>query len=181
LTELHIVVHDREQRAELLTEAVEVEHNRMCCNLFSAYRTDGRPDEAAPSVNRLHLREEGPLAVVAELGIKRQESRIRATLCRCGLSKKKPFCEGSHHDGPFKATGEPGTSDVTPLQVRGRRLDVRPMRDGPLWVKGNLEIGSGTGRTVGQRTPCALCRCGGSANTPYRDGSHRTNGFQREA
>ncbi len=32
-----IVVHHREQLAELLTEAVEVEHNLMCCYLYAAW------------------------------------------------------------------------------------------------------------------------------------------------
>jgi CDGSH-type Zn-finger protein len=28
------------------------------------------------------------------------------------------------------------------------------------------------------KRPFALCRCGGSANKPFCDGTHRTNGFQ---
>ncbi|MEQ1506683.1 MAG: CDGSH iron-sulfur domain-containing protein [Myxococcota bacterium] len=45
-------------------------------------------------------------------------------------------------------------------------------------MTGNLELVSGTGRTVGKCTKAALCRCGGSANKPFCDGTHRTIGFR---
>jgi CDGSH-type Zn-finger protein len=31
------------------------------------------------------------------------EVRNRVTLCRCGRSKNKPFCDGSHIEAKFKA------------------------------------------------------------------------------
>ncbi|MCG6162255.1 CDGSH iron-sulfur domain-containing protein, partial [Leptospira bandrabouensis] len=37
---------------------------------------------------------------------------------------------------------------------------------------------SGTGRTVNRLTEAFLCRCGGSSNKPYCDGTHKKNGFQ---
>jgi CDGSH-type Zn-finger protein len=44
-------------------------------------------------------------------------------------------------------------------------------------VSGNCEVVSGTGRLVRRATKLALCRCGGSANKPFCDGTHKTNGF----
>jgi CDGSH-type Zn-finger protein len=29
-------------------------------------------------------------------------SRERYTLCRCGMSRNKPFCDGSHWDAKFR-------------------------------------------------------------------------------
>jgi CDGSH-type Zn-finger protein len=102
----------------------------------------------------------------------------RATLCRCGASKNKPFCDGSHHDIGFNATGEPPTGTSTDaLPVRDGPLHIDPQTNGPLKVSGNLEITSGTGRMVARITGAFLCRCGHSQNKPFCDGSHATVGF----
>jgi CDGSH-type Zn-finger protein len=52
------------------------------------------------------------------------------------------------------------------------------LRDGPLHVSGNLELISGTGKTIHRVTECWLCRCGQSANKPYCDGTHKRVGFR---
>jgi CDGSH-type Zn-finger protein/uncharacterized Fe-S cluster protein YjdI len=144
-------------------------------------RLDGGPDEAAPRVNALRVRENGPLAVVAEMQLVGHEnatgSHFRATLCRCGASANKPFCDGSHNAAGFKASGEPPTRESQPLALRNGPLEVTPTRNGPLEVKGNLEICSGTGRTVDRVTATWLCRCGQSQNKPFCDGSHGRTGF----
>ena len=140
-------------------------------------RRDGGPAEAAPKVNLIRLRENGPLAVRAAIEVEGAAPRLRATLCRCGRSKKKPWCDGSHVEG-FVATGEPATLDVTALAVRDGVLTVRPLPDGPLDVQGSVEICSGTGRTVLRTGRARLCRCGGSASKPLCDGTHARIGFR---
>ncbi len=140
-------------------------------------RLDDGPAESAPEVNVLRLRENGPLAVHAELALEGQGPMFRATLCRCGASKNKPFCDGSHAAIEFAASGEPKTDAVDPLLRRNGPLAIVPRKDGPLAVQGNLEICAGTGRTVRRTTQCVLCRCGGSKTKPFCDGTHRTNGF----
>jgi CDGSH-type Zn-finger protein len=45
-------------------------------------------------------------------------------------------------------------------------------------VRGNLEITSGTGRVAARLKQARLCRCGGSANKPFCDGTHARNGFR---
>ena len=104
----------------------------------------------------------------------------RATLCRCGKSKNKPFCDNSHREIEFEATGEPATVASEPLKERGGELQVMPVRNGPLKIRGPVEICSGTGRTVTRTQYAKLCRCGGSANKPFCDDTHLRIGFRSE-
>jgi CDGSH-type Zn-finger protein/uncharacterized Fe-S cluster protein YjdI len=141
-------------------------------------RKDGKRDESAPPVNLLAVRESGPYAVHADIRLGEQKTFYRATLCRCGASKNKPFCDGSHHEVSFNATGEPPSGSTAMLPVRNGALSIAPETDGPLQVRGNLEIVSGTGRVVARLTQTRLCRCGGSASKPFCDGTHARIGFK---
>ncbi len=141
-------------------------------------RKDGRPDEAAPPVNLASVRESGPYALRGQLRLDGNDIGYRATLCRCGASKNKPFCDGSHHEINFSATGEPASTQTEMLAVRDGVLAVDPQSNGPLQVRGNLEIISGTGRVVARVTATRLCRCGGSARKPFCDGTHAKIGFR---
>ena len=141
-------------------------------------RKDGKADESAPPVNLLATREAGPYAVRGDLRIAGQAVGFRATLCRCGASKNKPYCDGSHHAIGFSASGEPATGKADMLEVRDGPLAIEPQTDGPLQVRGNLEITSGTGRVVARLVQARLCRCGGSSNKPFCDGTHARIGFK---
>ncbi len=143
-------------------------------------RKDGGAPEAPPQVNLVNLRENGPYAFRAPLTIAGEEAGFRATLCRCGASKTKPFCDGSHKELPFRATGEPDTRESQPLKVRDGQLDVSPEKNGPLVVTGNLEICSGTGRTIDRVRRARLCRCGGSRTKPFCDNTHLKIGFEAD-
>jgi CDGSH-type Zn-finger protein/uncharacterized Fe-S cluster protein YjdI len=143
-------------------------------------RLDGGEQESAPLVNVVHVRENGPLAVHAAIELDGKPAGFRATLCRCGLSKSKPYCDSSHVGGGFAATGEPPTDPSEPLAARNGTLTVTPSKDGPLLLSGNVEIVSGTGRTLNRTTKTALCRCGRSSKKPYCDGTHGKIGFKSE-
>jgi CDGSH-type Zn-finger protein/uncharacterized Fe-S cluster protein YjdI len=143
-------------------------------------RKDGRPDEEAPPVNLATIREAGPYAMRGQLQIDGEPAGFRATLCRCGASQNKPFCDGSHHEIGFTATGEPESGATDMLPVRDGVLAIDPQVDGPLQVRGNLEITSGTGRVVARVTAAKLCRCGGSATKPLCDGTHARIGFRSQ-
>jgi len=73
--------------------------------------------------------------------------------------------------------GWDNVGDAPWLEVRNGPLNVEPQPNGPLLVTGNLEIVSGTGRTVNKVTKTWLCRCGQSKNKPYCDSSHKAAGF----
>ncbi|MBK7401634.1 MAG: CDGSH iron-sulfur domain-containing protein [Myxococcales bacterium] len=139
-------------------------------------RLDGGENERPPMVNVARVRENGPLAIHAEMEIAGQRA-LRATLCRCGASQNKPYCDGSHAAAGFAATGEPATEASEPLANRNGPITVTPAPNGPLLVEGNLEVCSGTGRTIHRVTKTALCRCGQSGKKPYCDGTHRKVGF----
>ncbi|HTO55208.1 MAG TPA: CDGSH iron-sulfur domain-containing protein [Myxococcota bacterium] len=157
----------------------DVAHLALACpsGAITWSRNDGAPAEAAPLVNTVHVRENGPLAFRGELRIAGQPAGYRATLCRCGASKNKPFCDGSHNGAGFAASGEPATAKSEALPVRNGALAVTPAPNGPLRVSGPHELVTGTGRTINRASETYLCRCGGSANKPYCDGSHKRNGF----
>jgi len=142
-------------------------------------RKDGQPDEAPPPVNLISVREGGPYAIRADIRLDgAPATSYRYTLCRCGASKSKPFCDGSHHEINFAASGEPPTGKADMLPVRDGPLAIDPQVDGPLQVRGNMEIISGTGRVVARLESARLCRCGGSATKPYCDGTHARIGFR---
>jgi len=142
-------------------------------------RKDGAPQEQPPEVNLIRTLQDGPNAFRGDLRIDGEPIGYRATLCRCGASKNKPYCDGSHHDIHFDATGEPATGDKTAmLAVRDGPIDIAPQTDGPLMVRGNMEFISGTGRMFARMNAARLCRCGYSQNKPFCDGTHAKIGFK---
>jgi len=156
---------------------VEVAH--ACpSGAITYHRLDGVHDEMAPPVNLAGVREAGPYAFRGQLQIDGEPAGFRATLCRCGASKNKPFCDSSHHDVGFSATGEPPSGKTDALPVRDGVLAIDPEINGPLAVRGNLEITSGTGRVVARVMTARLCRCGGSSTKPFCDGTHAKIGFK---
>ncbi|HET7310908.1 MAG TPA: (4Fe-4S)-binding protein [Mycobacteriales bacterium] len=90
-------------------------------------RLDGAPDEQPPSPATVTPLRDGPLLVTGAIEVAYDDGRIerlpRATLCRCGLSKNKPFCDNSHLTGKFKAPGG---------RIRISRSPVRPQPDTPI-------------------------------------------------
>ncbi len=56
---------------------------------------------------------------------------------------------------------------------------VTPQPDGPLLVRGRLAITTPQGDL--KETRAALCRCGGSGNKPFCDGTHTKIGWRSDA
>lgn len=55
---------------------------------------------------------------------------------------------------------------------------VETVANGPLMVYGNVSVKDSTGTITRKNNATAFCRCGGSGNKPYCDGSHKKIGFQ---
>jgi len=68
--------------------------------------------------------------------------------------------------------------DGGPPETPPARVTIAVEKGGPLYVRGAVTPTdpSGAAYTVSMRY--ALCRCGGSSNKPFCDGSHRTTAFE---
>jgi CDGSH-type Zn-finger protein len=55
---------------------------------------------------------------------------------------------------------------------------VAVVRDGPLWVRGGVEVIGADGVPYERRNRMTLCRCGHSRNKPFCDGTHAEIGFR---
>jgi uncharacterized Fe-S cluster protein YjdI len=71
------------------------------------------------------------------------------------------------HDG--------GASEPVPVMTT-----ITPRLNGPLFLRGDIEIRNAAGELVRKDTRVALCRCGQSRNKPFCDGTHREIGFEAE-
>ncbi|MGH9209445.1 MAG: (4Fe-4S)-binding protein [Acidimicrobiales bacterium] len=67
----------------------------------------------------------------------------------------------------------PGPEDGVPVVV-----SLRP--NGPLAVEGPVRIELSRGEVLEITDRAFLCRCGGSANKPFCDGTHKRTGFTAE-
>lgn len=145
--------------------------------------TGSNPETPTPE-NTINVVYNGPLFVRGQLEIegslaKAPGVKFRAALCRCGQSKNKPFCDNSHEAAGFKDYGAVGeTGDAS--GESGGALVIKAAKDGPLLIKGNVAICSGSGRSSWHGTQVALCRCGASENKPFCDGSHGKVGFSSD-
>jgi len=57
------------------------------------------------------------------------------------------------------------------------KTEVELMKNGPLLVKGSIDVKSSDGSVVSKEKMTAFCRCGASQNKPYCDGKHKEIGF----
>jgi len=171
------------------------------------------------------------------------------SLCRCGQSSNKPYCDGAHatidFDGTLTADRAPGpeskkafvgdglvmtegpmpcagagfcgtryanvwammdaTSDPE-VRERVKRMlancpagrlafsleeggepvepeyepSIATIRNGPLWVRGGIEIEAPDGFVYETLNRITLCRCGHSKSMPFCDGGHKDAGFEAE-
>ena len=62
-------------------------------------------------------------------------------------------------------------------ETRTEPLEVKAAAGGPLLIRGGVRVLDAEGNVLYEGDRAALCRCGGSANKPFCDGTHRTNGF----
>ncbi len=146
-------------------------------------RHDGGAIESTPEINSVHIVENGPLYCRGAIEIHDIEGNLiaseqRLALCRCGASKIKPYCDGSHVQAGFKDAGS--INDSRPgedLDDLSGPLSISCRTDGPLIFKGAVRIGAADGKSKTVRKIGAFCRCGHSDNKPFCDGAHKETDF----
>ncbi|GAB4037065.1 (4Fe-4S)-binding protein [Spirosoma gilvum] len=65
---------------------------------------------------------------------------------------------------------------INPYDIQAESI-VEPLPNGPLLVYGNLRVKDANGHETQKNKVTAFCRCGGSSNKPYCDGTHVKIGF----
>jgi len=68
-------------------------------------------------------------------------------------------------------------TDGTPQETPASPTQVQPRLNGPLFVRGDIEVIDAEGNVTRRATRIAFCRCGQSRNKPYCDLSHLATGF----
>ena len=63
------------------------------------------------------------------------------------------------------------------MENKDQAAQFRVIKNGPLEVSGKFTISGSDGISLQVIGPVYLCRCGGSRNKPFCDGTHKTNGF----
>jgi CDGSH-type Zn-finger protein len=173
-------------------------------------------------------------------------ARPEMALCRCGGSRNKPFCDGTHasigfesrkldgctpdrrvsyigkditifdnrgicqhagfctdnqpavfklHQDPWiDPNAAPGTtiaeqihqcpsgalnhSPLIGIEHPGRETKIVVSKDGPYRVSGKIALETNVWGEGASKDHFALCRCGGSKNKPFCDGTHWSNNFK---
>lgn len=146
-------------------------------------RKDGEAGEGIPERNVVSLQPNGYLRITGNLSIQASgveiEQETRLTLCRCGASQNKPFCDNSHLEIHFEAPDEHREAEIEAGEfVPGGVLRITAKPNGSLRLEGNFEVYSESGELIFRGTRKSLCRCGGSADKPFCDGTHRQIDFK---
>jgi uncharacterized Fe-S cluster protein YjdI/CDGSH-type Zn-finger protein len=107
--------------ADVVAQVVE----RCPSGALQYRRLDGGAQEASAGTVRIVAVKDGPLMVTGEITVTRDDGSVetlpRATLCRCGQSEHKPFCDNKHLEVGFHAPGVPYKIHLSEVRVRPDR------------------------------------------------------------
>lgn len=141
--------------------------------------------EPTPSKNTISIVPDGPVYFRGNIEVRDQEGNVllndtRFALCRCGKSSNKPACDNTHAEIDFEAHAsvEQSSLEEENPKTDGSKLILKMQKNGPVLIQGSYQIYSETAQPVGCSKTIALCRCGGSENKPFCDGTHKEIGFK---
>lgn len=146
-------------------------------------RKDGGASEPLPDQNRIVVRHNGPLELRGNLAIQSTtvdlQQETRASLCRCGASANKPFCDNSHKSIGFEASEGIAVDREIELE-HGEKLTVTVNPNGSIMIEGPMEIFDEDEQLLFSGNKTWLCRCGHSSKKPFCDGTHKRVSFEAE-
>ena len=96
---------------------------RLCPSGALLYRRlDGGAEEDPDGPAKVMPIRDGPLLVTGKIEVRHEDGTVetlpRATLCRCGESQHKPFCDNQHLAAGFRAPGLPFRIHLSPVRSR---------------------------------------------------------------
>ncbi len=154
--------------------------NRCPSGALAMQHADGTSALVPPPLNTGQVTADGPNYLRGNLTLRQGDAVVedtRIALCRCGASQNKPYCDGSHRKTGFTDAGTlPVEVPAPPGTDLSAPLTIKPLANGPVQCAGPLALRGADGRTAFS-DQTFLCRCGGSQNKPYCDGTHRRIGF----
>jgi CDGSH-type Zn-finger protein len=117
----------------------------------------------------------GPLKMTGNIKLIDEDGSVShtdsLTLCRCGASKNKPFCDDQHLDIEFYDSGAVTQfSNCMPV-AQPQNVTLTCVKNGPLKYSGYLRIYNHKGQEFISRSG-SLCRCGKSSKKPFCDNGH---------
>lgn len=151
---------------------------------MSNKNSEAKSNKPVYSGNSIMVRPDGPLVCKGDIAITlvNAEGELILTdnefaLCRCGLSKNKPYCDGTHKtEGIKMAQSFSDEREEDIKEIKGA-LTITVKNNAMYSINGPVTIFSRDGLSKTTRTKAALCRCGQSEKKPFCDAKHKKCGF----
>ena len=159
---------------EPVTEQPESTTEKALDRWFLEQRGSKRVPKRLDVANELLVTNGGPLKMTGNIRLITEDGSVTQTnslsLCRCGASKTRPFCDDQHLEIEFFDNGAvQQLSDWMPV-TRPQTITVTVVENGPLKFRGYLRIHNKKGQECITMSG-ALCRCGKSSKKPFCDSS----------
>ncbi len=132
------------------------------------------------AVTVVKVRPDGPNVITGDVAVAGARppatSRTTVVVCRCGTSRNKPYCDGTHTKIGFRDAGSLPIGTPAGTCTPSARVTLIVTPNGPLECRGPLIVEGADGRTACSENT-RLCRCGHSQTKPFCDSSHEKVGF----
>lgn len=154
---------------------------------MSEENSKAKKDKPVYDGNSIMVRPNGPLICMGDTAITLLDTDERLilkdkefALCRCGLSKNKPFCDGTHKKEGAVITQLFTDERKEAIDDVNDSLTIKVKKNAMYIIQGPVTIFSRDGLSETTRTKAALCRCGQSDEKPFCDRKHKKCEFSDE-